>query len=311
MLFLYIFTAVLLLLIVFVFAPAVVCYRSVFGRRKVLPLDDERLYKPGIEPFKERMLSDLHYLQEVGSERVEITAKDGVILCADHYDRGADKTAVMVHGYNADPYVNLVSPARWLYDNGFNLLVIYQRAHSCSGGNRSGMGLLEKDDVLMWTDHILQNDPSQQILLYGASMGGSTLAYLSDQPLDDRIRCMMIDSAYVSTRNQLRHDARRMHLPFGMLIPLIRLLCRRDLHIDINEQTIGHLKHAKKPILFFHVTNDPTVDLDEGKENFEACASEKQMVIVDGGGHTTAFLSDEARVTKTMTDFINCHCEAR
>ena len=305
MLFLTIFTAILLFLIVFVFAPAAVCYRSVFGRRKVLPLDDENLYKPGIEPYKERMLSDLRYLKDVGFKRVEITAKDGVTLCADHYDRGADKTAVMVHGYNADPYVNLVSPAKWLYDNGFNLLVIYQRAHSYSGGNRSGMGLLEQDDVLAWTDHILQNDPSQQLLLYGASMGGTTLAYLSDRPLDDRIRGMMIDCAYVSTRNQLRHDAKRMHLPFGMLIPLIRLLCKRELHIDIYERTTEHLKHAVIPILFFHTTCDPTVDLDEGKENYEACASEKQMVIVDGGGHTTAFLSDETRVTKAMANFIH------
>ncbi|MBQ9680132.1 MAG: alpha/beta hydrolase [Ruminococcus sp.] len=304
MLFLYIFIAILLLSVIFVFAPAVVCYRSVFGRRKVLPLDDERLHKPSVELYKERMLSDLRYLKEAGYERVSITAKDGVTLCADHYDRGADKTAVMVHGYNADPYVNLVSPARWLYDSGFNLLVIYQRAHSYSGGKQSGMGLLEQDDVLSWIGYLENNDPSQRILLYGASMGGTTLAYLSDRMTDEHVKCMMIDSAYVSIQHQLRHDAKRMHLPFGVLIPLIRLLCRHDMHIDINEQTVGHLKNAKKPILFFHTTNDPTVDLSEGQANFEACTSGKQMVIVDSDGHTTAFLAGEEQVTKAMSNYI-------
>ena len=109
------------------------------------------------------MLSDLRYLKDLGFERVGVSARDGVELRADYYDRGADRTALMVHGYNSDPYVNLVSPARWLYDNGFNLLVIYHRAHSYSGGNRCGMGLLEQDDVSVWIDFLEDKDSSQKI----------------------------------------------------------------------------------------------------------------------------------------------------
>ena len=40
---------------------------------------------------------------------------DGVELCADFYERGGDKIALMVHGYNADPYVNLGAQSRWFY----------------------------------------------------------------------------------------------------------------------------------------------------------------------------------------------------
>lgn len=249
------------------------------------------------------MLSDLAYLRDQGGERVTVTSKDGVTLCADLYDRGAEKTAIMVHGYNADPYVNLVSPARWLYDNGFNLLVIFHRAHGGSGGKRSGMGLVEKDDVLSWIDFVNKRDASQQILLYGASMGGSTLAYLSDTLAQPCVRAMMIDCAFVSTQNQLKSDAKRMHLP-TVLLPFIGLLCRYDQHIDIRERTAEHLAHAKKPILFFHGTDDLTVPLDEGMVNYNACTSEKRMVVVEGAGHTTAFLTNEPQVTAAMTEFI-------
>lgn len=306
MTFFVILLSLMLFLIVFVIAPAFVFYHSIFSRRKVLPLDDERLYKPGIEPFKERMLSDLADLKKVGFKRVSIIAKDGVTLCADLYDRGADKTALMVHGYNADPYVNLVSPARWLYDNGFNLLVIYHRAHSYSGGDRSGMGLLEQDDVASWIEYLEDRDGSQQILLYGASMGGSALAYLSDRMTEDPVKGVMIDSGYISTERQLLHDVRRMHLPvLKLLIPLIGWICKRDIHVDIREKTTDHLKKAQKPILFFHTENDPTVDLSEGQENCNACSSRKQMVITKGEGHMTAFLSDESLVTNAMKDFIH------
>ena len=296
--------AVILFLIVFVFAPAFVCYLSVFGRRKVLTLDDEKLFKPAIEPYKERMLDDLRYLRGKGFECVTVTAKDGVTLAGDLYDRGEQKTAIMVHGYNADPYVNLVSPARWLYDHGFNVLVIYHRAHSRSGGNRCGMGLIEKDDIPVWIDFILHMDASQRILLYGASMGGTTLAYLSDTLSEARVPCMMIDCGYICTDHQLRSDAKRMHLP-PLIVPLIRRIALHDICIDICEPTTEHLRHAKKPILFFHGTNDLTVPLEEGKANFDACTSEKELVIVENAGHTTAFLTDEKKVCAAMQAFIN------
>lgn len=303
MLYIYLLLAILLFLIIFVFAPAVVCYRSVFGRRKVLPLDDEKLFKPAIEPYKEKMLSDWNALKSCGFERVSVTAYDGVTLCGDLYSRGAAKTAIMVHGYNADPYVNLVSPAKWLYDSGFNVLVIYHRAHECSGGKRCGMGLIEQNDVITWLRYILDDNPAQYVLLYGSSMGGSTLSYLSDTIDEPRVPCMVVDCGYISTDNQLRHDAKKMHMP-PLIIPLIRRICLWDQRVDICERTTKHLKHANKPILFIHGTADLTVPPEEGKENYEACSSKKQMIIVEGAGHTTAFQTNEQQVTEEMSKFL-------
>lgn len=306
MIIIYILLAVILFLIVFLIAPTVVCYRFIFGRKRVFPLDDEKLNKPAIEPYKKRMLTDLSYLRDQGFERVSVTAGDGVTLCGDYYDRGGAQTVLMVHGYNADPYVNLVSPARWFYDEGFNVLVIYQRAHACSGGNRCGMGLIEKDDVALWVREMIKKDASQRILLYGTSMGGSTLAYLCDTFTDEHVPCMMIDSGYISADNQLHCDAKRMHLP-TLLIPFLRWVCRGELKIDIREKTTEHLKNAKKPILFFHGTADLTVSLEEGQRNYEACSSDKTFVMVEGAGHTTAFCADEQQVTSAMREFLNTY----
>ena len=306
MLILYLIIAIILLLIIFWIAPGIVCYRSIFGRHNVLPPDDERLKKPAIEPFKERILRDWQTLRDQGFERVRVTATDGVTLCGDLYDRGSDRTVLMVHGFNADPYVNLASPARWFYDQGFNVLVIYQRAHGCSGGDRCGMGLLEKDDVGVWLGEVLKRDPEQRVLLYGTSMGGSTLAYLSDALTEDRVPCMMIDCGFISAENQLYSDAKRMHLP-PLLIPYIRWICLMEQKIDIREKTTEHLRHAKKPILFFHGTADPTVPLEEGRKNYEACSAAKSFVIVEGAGHTTAFCTDEHQVTSAMTDFLQAY----
>ena len=45
MTFFVILLSLMLFLIVFVIAPAFVFYHSIFSRRKVLPLDDERRYR--------------------------------------------------------------------------------------------------------------------------------------------------------------------------------------------------------------------------------------------------------------------------
>ena len=283
MLILYLILAIILLFVIFWIAPGIVCYRSIFGRHKVLQLDDEKLHKPAIEPFKKRMLRDWHYLRDRGFERVKVTATDGVTLCGDRYDRAADRTVLMVHGFNADPYVNLVAPARWFYDQGYNVLVIYQRARE-----------------------ILRRDDRQRVLLYGTSMGGSTLAYLSDTLTEERVPCMMIDCGFISAENQLYSDAKRMHLP-RLLIPYIRWLCQKEQKIDIREKTTEHLRYAKKPILFFHGTADSTVSLDEGRKNYESCSAEKAFVVVEGAGHTTAFCTGELQVTAAMTDFLQTY----
>ena len=306
MLILYLILAIILLFVIFWIAPGIVCYRSIFGRHKVLQLDDEKLHKPAIEPFKKRMLRDWHYLRDQGFERVKVTATDGVTLCGDRYDRAADRTVLMVHGFNADPYVNLVAPARWFYDQGYNVLVIYQRAHGCSGGDRCGMGLREKDDVTVWIREILRRDDRQRVLLYGTSMGGSTLAYLSDTLTEGRVPCMMIDCGFISAENQLYSDAKRMHLP-RLLIPYLRWLCQKEQKIDIREKTTEHLRYAKKPILFFHGTADSTVSLEEGRKNYESCSAEKAFVVVEDAGHTTAFCTGEQQVTAAMTDFLQTY----
>ena len=306
MVFLYILIALILLYIIFVVAPAVVLYYSIFGRRKVLPPDDPQLNKPAVEPFRERVVGDYHYLLSQKPETVSIDA-DGVTLCADCYDRGCAQTALMVHGFNADPYVNLGSQARWFYDNGFNLLVIYHRGHGKSGGNRCAMGVAEKEDLKKWIAYLLERSPERNILLYGTSMGGTTVAYLADTIDNERVRCGVVDSGYISPMGQLQMETKQRHLPGKLLLPYMNLLIKKDLKADLSERTTDHLKNARLPLLFIHGTTDPTVPYEQGQKNYAVCASQKQMVTVEGAQHTMSFLTDEEKVTAAYRDLIDTY----
>ena len=305
---LYFLIPLILIILLYIFlvpAPAVAFYRSVYGRRKVLPPDDPELKRPTMEPFMGRLKDDYLYLMSKKPTQVSITAADGVVLCGDRYEQNSSKTVLMVHGYNADPYVNLAPQARWFYDNGYDLLVIYQRGHSKSGGKHTGMGLLEKDDVLQWADFISKEHPGQKIMIYGISMGGTAVAYCSDVITNPDVRCAVIDCGFISPYGQMKRESVRFHLPFRLIAPYMQAMVKHGLHVDLRERTDDHLKNAKIPILFLHGDADPTVPLEQAQRNYDACGSEKTLVTVADAAHTTAFLTDEAKAARAYIDFMD------
>lgn len=307
----YILLAVILFYLLFILGPALGFARSVYGRRKVLKADDPRLVKPAIDPYRSRVIADYHYLMAKRPEAVSLTVPDGTVLTADSYEQGCDRTALMVHGYNADPYVNLAAQARWFYDRGFNLLVIYQRGHTPpSSAKHNGMGLLEKDDVLLWADRLSQQHPERRLLLYGISMGGTTVSYLSDTITNSAVCCAVNDCGYISPYLQMQRESKRFHMPFHILIPHIRLYTRLLLGIDIREKTTDHLAHSRLPMLFIYGTTDPTVPLTTGEASYAACSSPKRMVVVEGADHTAAFLTDEEKVSAAYRDFIDQYIQS-
>ena len=301
----YIILAIFLIFIFFVLGPALGFSFSVFGRRRVVKVDDPVLVKPALDPYRERVIADYHYLMSCSPEQVSVTASDGAKLSADLYDRGKDKLAIMVHGYNADPYVNLAAQARWFYDNGFDLLVIYQRAHTPSPVKHNGMGLIEKDDVLTWADMISQKLPGRKILLYGVSMGGTAVSCLSDKIENGDVCCAVNDCGYISPYDQMKRESKRFHMPFRLLIPIISLYARIVVGIDVSEKTTDHLRNCRLPMLFIYGDADPTVPLSTGEESYNACLAPKTLVIAEGAEHTVAFLKEEEKITAAYRDFIN------
>ena len=301
---LYILLSLIILYIILVPAPAFSFYRSVYGRRKVLPPDDPKLKRPTLEPYLEKVKTDYLWLMEKAPRELSLTAADGITLRADYFEQGSDKTVLMIHGYNADPYINLASQARWFYENGWDLLVIHQRAHSKSGGKKCGMGLLEKDDVLLWVDRLSREAPENKLLIYGISMGGTCVAYISDSIDDPAVFGAVIDCGYISPAIQMERESKRFHLPYKLLGPYMLAFTRLGLKVDLCERTTEHLKNSRIPILFVHGADDPTVPLEQALENYSACGSEKMIVTVDGAAHTTSFLKDKEKVEKAYLSFI-------
>ena len=63
------------------------------------------------------------------------------------------------------------------------------------------------------------------------------------------------------------------------------------------------LKNTDIPVLFIHGTDDRFVPVEMTYENYKACASEKQLLIVPGAGHAMSYMTDKAAYENAVEMF--------
>lgn len=306
MIFLYVALGLIASYLIFAAGPAALMYHMVFSRKN----NSEQLTKRDLigtryEPYMDELVEADIFIRRRTAERISVTARDGAVLYADYIDRKSDKTVIFVHGYCGNPISNFCLQARHLYDMGFNLMFISQRAHGESGGSRHGLGIIEQYDIIKWVALESAKPSVKKILLYGSSMGSSAVAYSSDKLGSDKVKGMVIDCAFSSVGKQLWYDSKKRRIPPFLVLPVIRLIARAELGEDINTSCGSSLAKTDIPALFIHGTDDTTVPFEYGLENYNACASEKTLIAVEGAQHIVDYAAGEEQTKNGLKEFIN------
>ena len=283
--------ALLLLYILFIVIPSVILFNFAFGRKECsIPLSESGdLRGTRYEPYQTELIAADTYVRSHPMERVSVTAKDGVKLRGFYINQNSDKTMIFVHGYRGEPISNFCMQAKHYCELGWNLLFIIQRAHGDSGGKYLGLGVLERHDIPVWIDFAAQKQGVESIVLSGSSMGSTSIAYASDTITEKKVKALVLDCGFVAPRNQLEHDARIRRLPYFLILPVMRAYGRLCIKEDIYLRTTDSLKNCRIPTVFIHGTGDKTVSLEQGLENYEACAAPKLWIPVEGAQHILAY----------------------
>lgn len=301
----YIIAALIVLYGIFIVGPALVSYKKIFEKKSDRPLEEMDISKTYFAPFEKDMRSAADRVEsEYELKRVETTSYDGLRLCADYIDRGSDKTVAFFHGYRATPMVNFSIHTEYFLDAGYNVLLVYQRGHSVSGGEHNTLGLKERYDVISWVD-FLDKMPAEKVVLYGISMGAATIAYASPLIKSEKVKALVIDCGFISPWMQIYRDCVKRHLPGKLIMPLINMMFKRKFGEDLKEPVGDALKQNKIPAFFLHGKADMTVPYNDAELNYSACASEKRLLLPDGLHHTLAFSTGDDAVRAEVLDFIN------
>lgn len=261
-------------------------------------------YKKGIAPRKEYLMSYL-------AEHITVKAKDGITLHGDYFPvEGSKKIAVCFHGYTSANMAN-ASFASFLHKQGISCLLVDNRAHGQSEGKYIGFGVLDRFDCISWLNYVNERfGEDTEIILYGVSMGGSTILMAAGLPdFPKNVKGIIADCAFTSPYDVFCHVLKRDYkIPEFPVMGINDKLCRKRAGYGFKDcTTLETLKNTNCPVLFIHGKEDNFVPVWMSEKNYEICSSDKMLILVPNAGHGASYYENTELYETAATEFLNKH----
>ncbi len=298
--------AILFLLVIIILVTSYICYRIAFyapvKNRDVIP----EVHGCQFEPHRATMRRIFAQLAAREYEDVSIVSHDGLTLMGKYYHiRDGAPLAIAFHGYRSCGMTDFAGGSELCFEMGHNLLLIEQRSHGRSQGRAITFGILERLDCLGWVNYAVERfGPDIKIVLYGISMGATTVLMASGLTLPENVKGIVADCPYSSPTAIIKSVCKKMHYPPNLSYPFVWLGARIFGNFDLNATTAAEaVKLAKVPILVIHGEADDFVPAAMSEEVFNASPEYVQRETFPGADHGISYLVDEARYKKIVTAF--------
>ena len=277
---------------------------GVFFRRQSLLLESADLKNTQYEPYTERLKTDILYAKQLAFEEITLTATDGITLYGRYYKGKSDKLVILSHGYHASGFNNFAAILKDLLERGYNVLMIDQRGHGNSGGHFTTLGCKEQDDLQLWIAYADEKNEIQDVLIYGISMGSTTVGLASDKIVSKKVKGLIMEAGFTCFYDELQWSLGTGSIK-KMALSCIHLYSKAFLKTDIRQSTEETLARNTLPVLFLHGDNDLEVPIEFTERNYHSCASKKEFIKVKGAGHTLCYIAGDASVRAAILEFID------
>ena len=276
--------------IVILFIPyyilSIITYKNLIPRGIEKPLDECDLTETQYKPYISNLYSDMKDMREKEYKEVEITSNDGLKLKGNYYDNNSKKTAILIHGYKATPLNNFSTIGKYLLDMGYNLLMIYQRTHGKSDGKYITFSKKEGEDLLLWIDYVNSNEKVDEIILYGISMGSSTLMSVCDEIESKKVKLLVFEAGFIKMNRMVKDSLKRKNKMLLLFYPLVKIHSICFSHFNLSGKDISkHLEKCEYKALFVHGKEDRLINYKNTIHAYDIKKDNKELLLIDGAGH--------------------------
>lgn len=274
------------------------------------PIPEGEVY----EPFRERMVKWIKETRNLPCEDFYIESFDGLKLHGRYYEYAPGAPIeLMLHGYRGNAERDLCGGVQRCFALKRSALVVDQRASGSSEGNVITFGIKEHKDCLKWVDFMVEHfGPDVKIILTGISMGASTVLMAAAAPLPPQVKGVLADCGFTSAKAIMYKVLRQIKLPPKVVYPFVRLGAILYGGFDPERYSaIDAVTRATLPTIFFHGGDDDYVPWEMSQENYDACASRKELVIIPGAGHGLSYPVDKPTYLKALGDFFGPELSAK
>ena len=274
------------------------------------PIPEGEIY----EPFRERMVKWIKETRKLPCEDFYIESYDGLKLHGRYYEYAPGAPIeLMFHGYRGNAERDLCGGVQRCFAMKRSALVVDQRASGSSEGKVITFGVKEHKDCLKWVAFMTEHfGPDVKIILTGISMGASTVLIAASAPLPPQVRGVLADCGFTSAKAIMYKVLRQIKLPPKVVYPFVRLGAILYGGFDPERYSaIDSVTRATLPTIFFHGDNDDYVPWEMSQENYDACTSRKELVIIPGAGHGLSYPVDKPTYLKALGDFFGPELSAK
>ena len=304
---------ILLGLAVLVLLAAFICFWITFySPSRTLPIPEEQRLPPGriYEPYHPQLRQWMQQVDEMEFEAFTIRSADGLTLRGKYYEYTPDSPVeILFHGYRGLAERDLCGAVQRCFSVGHSALLVDQRAAGNSDGHVITFGLRESRDALLWIDAVNRRfGTHRRVVLAGVSMGATTVLLAAGQELPPNVVGVLADCGYSSARDIIKKVMRQIKLPADLLYPLVRLGARIYGGFDPNQaDAVAAMRRCRVPVIFFHGDGDDFVPCAMSRENHEACAAPKALVLTPGAGHGLCYPADPEGYVEAVRQFDTAH----
>lgn len=271
-------------------------YKYAFGADAKRLADDTEI--PNEEKYKDHVEGvhrNIKAIKDSTFEKWTIAARDGTKLVGKYYHQADGAPVVlMFHGYRSSAIRDGMGAFKACKEDGYNILMVDQRAHRESGGKCITFGVKERYDCVDWIHEVCRKcGKDVKIILIGLSMGASTVMMATGLDLPENVKGVIADCGYSAPKDILQAVIKMMKLPVRLAYPFVKLSAKIYGRFDLEGASATEaLAKCKVPILFIHGEADELVPCEMSRVNYEACASEKELYTVAGAGHGLSYLTN-------------------
>lgn len=256
--------------------------------------------------LKENNEEEIYY--QHGFEQVEIISEDNLKLCGFYKNKNCNKIALIVHGYGGN-HIEMADYAKIFEKRGYDILAIDHRCHGKSEGDDLTMGLNESKDLILWIKRMIEINPQYKIVLFGVSMGASTICMACGEQLPQNVVLAIEDCGYDSAYKQFLHVFRSKKMKFKLLFNIFYNFTKKTKNFDLRKVNPAFkLKNSKIPIMFIHGGDDKFV-LTDMVYNLSSQVPDhrKYLYVVPNAGHAASYLENPKKYENEVYKFLSLY----
>lgn len=296
-------TAVILLILAGLYASY---YKVFYSPKKDM---SETKNPPAIErlAYGKRVSERINEVNTTPCKFYTIRSYDGLKLSARYFEGADDKPlCICFHGYRGSAVRDFAGIGLHLIHEGYNVLIVDERAHWRSQGHTICFGIKERFDAVSWVKFANRRfGKDKSIFLFGISMGGGTVLMASGQRLPRNVKGIVADCPFNSPKDIIKHVCRKIKMNPDLLWPIIWLAGLVYGRLRVNAATAAdEVKRSKIPIVILHGEADDFVPMSMSKEVQKANPSMIEMHTFPHADHGMSYFEDEERYIGIVEEFI-------